>query len=207
VENLTLSSQFWAMGNGNALDNVLHIGDAGGVLSGLDGDDRLYGAAGADVLDGGPGADRLFGGVGVDTLVGGAGNDRLKGGDDGDDYVINQGDGFDTVIENDSTPGVVDVLWFGAGIGADQLWFRQVGQNLDVSIIGTNDGVHVQNWFRGESYRVEMFELADGQILRGADVQSLVDAMKPYALADDGQTVLPAAYVATLQGVIDLVWM
>jgi hypothetical protein len=49
----------------------------GVYLSGLGGDDTLYGRAGNDVLDGGAGNDGLFGGRGSNRLTGGAGADRF----------------------------------------------------------------------------------------------------------------------------------
>lgn len=79
VENGILRS---AQGNdkltGNELDNELRLGEAGGDLEGMGGDDilvggsgdnKLYGGAGNDSLNGGSGADILDGGEGIDTAV------------------------------------------------------------------------------------------------------------------------------------------
>lgn len=71
---------------GNALDNV---------LTGNIGDNALYGLAGDDALSGGDGDDVLSGGAGADTLSGGGGSDTLYG--DGDDGVIDGGDGYDVL--------------------------------------------------------------------------------------------------------------
>ncbi len=68
---------------GNALDNTITAGDAGG---------SLRGEAGADVLIGGGGADRLDGGLGADTLIGGGGDDMYLV-DDAGDVVIEKADG------------------------------------------------------------------------------------------------------------------
>ncbi|MDP2136005.1 MAG: hypothetical protein Q8J99_20570, partial [Sulfuritalea sp.] len=69
------------------------------MLGNVDGDD-LRGGGGNDTLLGLGGADRLDGGAGEDTLVGGIGNDTLIGGDGVDTYVINSGDGTDTIIDS-----------------------------------------------------------------------------------------------------------
>jgi Ca2+-binding RTX toxin-like protein len=67
------------------------------VLSGLDGDDRLYGNAGDDTLLGGTGNDVLNGGSGADTMLGGLGNDSYYV-DNELDVVTEEADaGTDTV--------------------------------------------------------------------------------------------------------------
>ena len=59
--------------------------------------------------------------------------------------------------ENDTTVGNYDVMTFLSGISEDQLWFRQVGNDLEVSIIGTTDKALIQNWYLGTQYHVEEF--------------------------------------------------
>jgi Ca2+-binding RTX toxin-like protein len=71
-------------------------GNAGGILSGTDGNDVLDGRGGDDWLYGDGGNDRLIGGTGNDHLFGGAGNDVLDGGE-GDD-VLNGGPGNNRLI-------------------------------------------------------------------------------------------------------------
>ena len=60
---------------GNAQNNIIYAGKAGGTLNGGTGNDKLYGGTGNDKLYGGAGNDTLTGGTGNDTLTGGAGND------------------------------------------------------------------------------------------------------------------------------------
>jgi VCBS repeat-containing protein len=71
---------------GNKGDNVLTGTDGNDKLFGGKGDDKLFGLAGNDKLDGGKGNDTLDGGAGNDLLIGGKGNDSLQGGV-GDDIL------------------------------------------------------------------------------------------------------------------------
>lgn len=83
VENLIISGLLSVpSGVGNALDNVMRISNDGlaGQLSGLDGNDLLYGTD----RDG----DHLWGGNGNDTLIGGAGGDFMAGGRGNDIYSV-----------------------------------------------------------------------------------------------------------------------
>jgi hypothetical protein len=212
---------------GNSTGNVLSGGSGGDSLYGLGGNDTISGGGGSNVLDGGDGDDVLtgdhyshntvFGGAGNDViralefssdnvLEGGTGNDTLTGSNYSDTYRFNLGDGQDTITEGVAVYGGSDKLVFGSGIAASQLWFRQVGQNLDVSIIGTTDVLHVRNWYSGENFRIEVLQLANGQTLQSDHVQSLVDAMASWAPPELGQTVMPVGYVAGLQGVMEASW-
>ncbi|MEE7476271.1 calcium-binding protein, partial [Methylobacterium hispanicum] len=99
----------------------LILGDAGGNLLGLAGD---------DLLEGGAGSDRLFGNLGNDTLRGGAGNDTLYGGQ-GED-VLYAGAGADLLFGNlgDDT--------LSADAGGSRLYG---GQGADVLVSGSGDDV------------------------------------------------------------------
>ncbi len=64
--------------NSNPAANLATDAD---TLSGLGGNDLIFGGAGADSLFGNAGDDTIFGGNEGDTIAGGAGNDSLSGGD------------------------------------------------------------------------------------------------------------------------------
>lgn len=104
--------------------------------------DFMLGGSGADTLTGGTKADLLVGNAGDDTLQGGAGNDTLIGGAGSDTYLINPGDGFDTVLDTDGS-GVVK---FGtveakgsATDGLDPSKWKQLGTDTDVLADGLGD--------------------------------------------------------------------
>jgi len=87
---------------GGGGDDHLEGGRGDDLLLGGSGGDDLAGGRGDDDLDGGPGADRLQGDAGDDTLTGGGGNDRLEGGAGHDAYVVDPGDGTDTIVDSDA---------------------------------------------------------------------------------------------------------
>ncbi|MCF8198712.1 MAG: VCBS domain-containing protein [Sulfuritalea sp.] len=70
------------------------------IFLGTAGADNFTGGQEKDILFGGADADTLNGGGGDDRLYGGKGNDTLIGGDGFDTYVINSGDGTDTIIDS-----------------------------------------------------------------------------------------------------------
>lgn len=157
----------------------------------------LIGNAAANSLTGAAGDDRLDGQGGADTLTGGTGNDT---------YVLGRGYGADTAVENDATAGNTDVAQFLGGIDTDQLWFRKVSNNLEVSIIGTSDKLTVKDWYLGNAYHVEQFKTADGHMLLDSQVQNLVSAMAAFAPPAAGQITLPENYQADLSPVIAANW-
>ncbi|NRT56148.1 calcium-binding protein [Sphaerotilus uruguayifluvii] len=178
VENATLYGSATAL-TGNALAN------------------RLVGNALANSLSGGDGADTLSGAAGADTLAGGSGADT---------YLFSRGSGADRVQENDASAGSTDLLAFSSGIATEQLWFRHLGNDLEVSIIGTSDSVTIDGWYLGTQHQVEQMRTSDGQTLLAADVDALVDAMAGFAAPALGQTTLSTSLRTTLQPVIAAAW-
>ncbi|WP_185993737.1 beta strand repeat-containing protein [Variovorax sp. KBS0712] len=167
--------------------------------------ESLIGSSYNDILTGNAAANGLTGGAGNDTLDGGAGADALVGGLGNDIYVLGRGYGIDTITENDATAGNIDVAQFASDIAIDQLWFQKVGNNLEVSIIGSADKFTVSNWYLGDQYQVEQFK-AGGKTLLDSQVQNLVQAMAAFAPPAAGQTTLPAGYQSSLAPVLAANW-
>ncbi len=188
LENLALTGTAATSGTGNELNNVITGNVAGNTLHGLGGNDTLRG------------------GLEADTLEGGAGNDRLEGGAGADTYLFARGEGQDVLVETDATAGVEDVLQFGHDITAEQIWLRQVGNSLEISLIGSSDKVTVANWYLGTDRHVEALQLSDGRQLLDSQVQNLVQAMAAFTPPPAGQTTLPESYAATLTPVIAANW-
>ncbi|MCL2791349.1 MAG: hypothetical protein FWD79_12050, partial [Desulfobulbus sp.] len=185
------------------------------AIHGTDGEDTLqltqsgalYGEDGDDILKGSSGNDQLFGGAGNDTLDGGAGDDLLQGGTGDDTYLFGRGYGNDTIVENDPTPGNTDTARFLEDITSDQLWFRQVDNDLEISVIGTTDTLTIRDWYNGPQNHVERFETtADNKVLTDTQVDALVSAMASFAPPASGQTTLPPEYQAALAPVLAANW-
>ena len=195
TENLTLIGSSAIHGTGNALANQLVGNAAANALTGNAGDDSLTGGAGADSLTGGEGNDRYVGGTGSDTLSDASTTSN-------DIYVWGRGEGADTLTDLGGTDRL-DIL---AGVTEGQIWLRHVGNNLELSVIGTSDSFTINGWYSNAANRVESFRLSDGQALLASQVQQLVDAMAAFAPPAAGQTTLPANYQTSLNPVIAPSW-
>lgn len=177
LENLVLTGSSASNATGNTLNNV------------------LTGNSGANVLTGGAGNDTYTGGLGSDTL-----NDTSA--TSNDIYVWGRAQGADIVTDAGGTDRL-DIL---AGVTEDQIWLRQVDNNLELSVIGTTDRLTINGWYASPSRQIESFRLADGQALLASQVQQLVDAMAAFAPPTAGQTTLPPNYAAALNPVIAPSW-
>jgi trimeric autotransporter adhesin len=175
--------------SGNELNNT---------VNGNNGNDNIDGGAGNDSLNGGAGNDTLDGKVGVDSLAGGVGSDI---------YLLGRGYGIDTIAEIDATLGNTDIAKFDATVANNQLWFTKVGNNLEVSIIGTSDKLVISNWYLGNQYHVEQFNSGDGKTLLDSQVQNLVNAMAAFTPPAAGVATLPASYATTLLPVLTANWV
>ncbi|WP_281269699.1 LamG-like jellyroll fold domain-containing protein, partial [Aestuariispira insulae] len=115
------------------------------------------------------------------VMDGGTGNDTLTGDTGADTFVINEDAGQDLITDADAT----DKVLFGAGITEDEVWFAHEGDDLVVRQLGSTDKVTVADWYDATTpQQLGELELADGQVLSAANVQSLVDAMSAFTVAD-----------------------
>ena len=142
-------------------------------------------------------ANQITGNSLANTLNGGAGNDT---------YVMGRGSNADVIQDSDATAGNLDMLSFTTGIATDQLWFRALGNDLEVSIIGTSDKATVKDWYLGSQNHLEQFRTADGKVLLDTAVDNLVNAMASFAPPAVGQTTLTASYQVSLSAVIAANW-
>ena len=185
------------------LDGLDYYDDNSGELVGTQG----HGNSLNNIITGNATTSQLWGGGGNDTLDGQAGIDALDGGVGSDTYMMGRGYDVDTIAENDATAGNTDVARFLSGIAIDQLWFKQVGDDLQVSIIGTGDKLLVDNWYLGSQYQVEQFKTVDGaRTLLATNVHQLVNAMAAFSPPAAGQTTLPPNYQTGLASVIAANW-
>ncbi|HEX2925163.1 MAG TPA: calcium-binding protein, partial [Ruminiclostridium sp.] len=164
--------------NINGTDGADSIGgynDQENIISGLGGNDNIFGGNNNDSLAGGDGDDKLYGYSGNDTLDGGTGTDYLEGGSGNDTYIFGKGYGQDKIYDYDSTSGNCDSVQFGEDVL--NMIFTREGNNLKVSVNNAADALIVDSWYSGSAYQVEQFKASDGSTLNNTQVEQLIQAM------------------------------
>lgn len=135
-----------AVSGGLGDDRLFGMADNDAVI-GDDGNDYVDGGDGGDLLDGGDGNDLVLGGTGNDTLKGGTGDDWLSGDSGVDTYTFGRGSGHDVIENNDPSSGTQDVLELSAGVDANDVEARQVGNDLVITIADSGDSATIRNHF------------------------------------------------------------
>ncbi|TBU99373.1 calcium-binding protein [Stutzerimonas kirkiae] len=190
-------------------DTLASIGRGTNTLLGGEGNDSItYSYYADNTIEGGEGDDRIQvdythnSSSNKNTISGGRGNDVIVAGYARDTYLFNRGDGQDSITDYGGT----DKLVFGNGINSDDLWLRRAGNSLEVSIVGADDKITLENWFTGSSYRIEQIAAADGRTLLDSQVQVLVDAMAAFAVPASGESAMTPDQRAQLDVVIAANW-
>ncbi len=130
----------------------------------------LQGTNATNTLTGTTGADALYGLDGNDTLTGGAGNDHLEGNFGNDTYIVNLGDGRDTIFDNGYV-GDTDTLAFGAGITAASIKISEDTTGRDNWLLTLNDSNSVLLQGFSRSYNtIDRITFADGTVWTRADL-------------------------------------
>jgi Ca2+-binding RTX toxin-like protein len=133
----------------------------------------------------------LTGNQGDNTLTGGKGNDSLIGRAGNDTYQFARGDGQDTIVESDATAGNTDVLKL-TNANQNNLWFKHVGNNLQINLMGTTDQITIKDWYvsstSGTDNQIERIKTADGLTMYNTDVEQFVQAMAAFAPPSATQT-------------------
>lgn len=122
------------------------------------GNDTLYGRDGFDILNGESGDDRLFGGDGTDRLIGLTGNDAMEGGRGSDTYRILAGTGQDTIYENESVAGDVDIIEMAYSVNPDSVSVTRNSNDLVIGLNGTIDTLNVKDFFLGPNHEIELLD-------------------------------------------------
>ena len=148
----------------------------GATVTGTVANEILIGSAGHDTLNGNGGNDIFIGGLGQDTVIGGFGNDT---------YVVNPGDGQDTISES---AGNSDRLLYGATINPLDLVISRQANDLRIAVYGSTDQVTIQNWFGGTDNQVETIQAGNGQTLLSTQVDGLIQAMAQFSASNNGLT-------------------
>ncbi|TQV85062.1 calcium-binding protein [Aliikangiella coralliicola] len=162
VGNEAIESGF--LTNDGDIGSHIHGISTAHIELGNEGNDRLHGGTGNAFLDGGNGNDVLIGGEANNIYVGGAGDDNLSGQKGNDTFLFSRGDGYDSIsLRNDGSQ--IKRLIFGEGITADDVEYYREGVGLIFQIKGTDDIVHVLEWFSGEQHQLSSVSFADGSYI------------------------------------------
>lgn len=114
------------------------------TLTGIDGDDQLYGYTMSDTLSGGIGNDSLWGGDGNDKLYGGVGDDALLGEAGADSLVGDSG--------NDSLDGGAGIDTLDGGAGSDTYYLGYFDRDTINDSGGSSDTDSVYVPYQVTSY-------------------------------------------------------
>ncbi len=212
LENLTLLGDANLRATGNASDNRLTGNSGNNELAGGPGDDWLRGGAGNDYLWGGAGQDSLYGEAGDDILRGGAGvNDTLSGGSGNDIYQYAVGDGSTTINNYDTDTNRRDVLQIltdavpSEMVNIEDLWFSRSGNNLQITLVGSNDQVTVSNWYSNADYQLNQIKVG-ASVLLNHQVDQLVTAMASYNVPSGAGNMIPQEIQDQLQPILAVTW-
>jgi hypothetical protein len=123
----------------------------------------------------------------------------------GDTYLFQIGDGKDVI--NDFGYSGMDAIIFGGGINASMLWFQKFGADLEVTRIGSTEGVSIKNWYTSGYQQIERFHSADGKILANTNVDALARQMAAFSPPSLGHAGLSGDYLSALGAVIAANWL
>ena len=187
------------------VEAVFMYADTAKTAIGNDSKNWMYANDVGAYFDGRGGNDMLLGGAGADTLTGGTGNDDLQGQAGNDLYTHRAGDGFDTILDVDSSLGNSDRLdW--QGVSTDQLWFSQSGSDLRVQVLGTQEGTLIKGWFDGSANQVEQMTLGS-KTLTNDRVGALVQVMSSMTAPTTSLANLATADQAKVQTALAAAWL
>jgi hypothetical protein len=167
---------------GNAASNTLHASASGN-------DTLTAGNGNNDVLDASSSTGNIImtaGNGSGDILKAGSGNDTMTGGNGNTSYIFGSNFGQDS-INNVGTSGTTahGEIDFGSYTSSD-LWFEQVGNNLQIDLLGSSDHLTVNNWF-GSNAAAQVGGINTSDSLHlDSQVAQLVQAMASYTGNNSG---------------------
>ncbi|WP_219623474.1 S8 family serine peptidase [Herbaspirillum seropedicae] len=152
------------------------------------------------------------------TLTVGKGNNTINS--SGAIATLNLGDGRDIatisgaistvnvghgVYDLDFT-GALGKLAFSADIASDRLWFKHVGQDLNIAVLGSTEAVTLKDWYAGTPHQTSDIVAGDGKSLSSYSVESLVQAMAAFNPPSAGVASFTPAQQQALRPVIAANW-
>lgn len=141
---------------------------------------KTVGTSGADTIEGTSSSEYFDGRGGSDIEIGGGGNDA---------YALQAGYGALTVQNgvsySDDAAGELSII----GADASNVWFRQVGSDLEVDLMGTDTKATLQGWFSSDSAKLASVEVSggsDGTLTIDSNLNQLIQAMATFSSQNPG---------------------
>jgi hypothetical protein len=97
-------------------------------------------------------------------------------------------------------------LRFGSDVLSSNLWFQEIGQDLQITVNGTSETVTLKNWYAGTPEQASSIIAGDGKTLAASSVNQLVQAMAAFPPPGAGQSTLTPAEQQALQPVLAASW-
>jgi Ca2+-binding RTX toxin-like protein len=140
----------------------------------------ITGTTGADTLTGTSGDDIVDGKGGGDTEIGDGGNDT---------YILKANYGALTiengVASNNAANGTLSIL----NESPDDIWLTQVGNNLQIDVMGTTTEATIQGWFSNSYNQLNSITTTDATgttSVLDSQLSQLVQAMATYSAQNPG---------------------
>lgn len=181
-------SGYWIDG-GQGRDVISYATQKGGVTVNLvTGKDSLGSSLyNVENITGSAWRDTLIGSSADNTLIGGQGNDWMEGAGGNDTYIFGRGDGADTILNGVATNTVASsVLHLRGTIKASDLWLSRNGNDLLISVLGTQDQIEVRDWFAADYRKLAAIELDNGLRVGSDGVALIVSSLDAWKSANLG---------------------
>ena len=78
--------------------------------------------------------------------------------------------------------------------------------NLKIHLVGADDTMTVEDWYKGDKYQIEQFLIDDGSVLLNTQVDQLVSAMAAFIPPTSGDFIPPQELRDELQTTITAAW-
>lgn len=158
ANNLIASNEMINFGNGN---NIFSAVEGRNTITTAADDDIIYADASDDLIYAGAGNDLIYADEGNNIIDGGTGNNTIYSGSGYDLFVLNPGEGTNTIMnfENDK-----DLLLVTGGITFEQLSITQGSDGgelfTQISVANSNDILANLNWVQADSITSSSFTFA-----------------------------------------------
>jgi Ca2+-binding RTX toxin-like protein len=172
----------------------------------------------ADILQrldtGTTGNDVIFGAYGTnDKFDGLGGNDTINGNGGEDTYVFHPTYGQLNIVNglafNPGATGELDL----DGVNTNQMWLGRVGDDLKVSIMGTDSAVTIESWYANDANklaRIDITGVPGGDLILDSQIDQLVQAMAAFSASQPGfdptSTANSAITDQTLLAAVSAAW-